>query len=80
LVLSDEDLVVLLLKAREMHFKVGFDIGIISYNESELKDLLNISVVSTDFKQIGEKAAELILQNKNKLIRNPCTIINRGSI
>lgn len=80
LILSDEDLVLLLLKAREAKFKIGIDIGIISYNESELKDLLNISVVSTDFKQIGQKAAELILEDKNCLIKNPCTIINRGSI
>ena len=57
LLLSDEDLIIILLKARKANFKIGVDIGIISY-----------------------KAAELILENKNALIKNSCTIINRGSI
>lgn len=80
IVLSDEDLVVLLIKARELNLKVGVDIGIISYNESELKDLLDITVVSTDFQLMGETAAELIKENRNEIIKNPFRIIKRGSI
>jgi len=80
LVLSDEDLVVLLLKARELNLKVGVDIGIISYNESELKELLDITVVSTDFQLMGETAAELIKENRNEIIKNSFKIIKRGSL
>ena len=80
IMLSDEDLLVLLLKIRNSNFKIGEDIGIISYNESELKDLLNITVVTTDFQKMGETTAELILNNKNELIKNPFKIIKRGSL
>lgn len=80
IVLSDEDLVILLLKLKGTDLKIGVDIGIISYNESELKDLLDITVISTDFKKMGETAADLILNNKNELIKNPFRIIKRGSL
>lgn len=45
--------------------------GIISYNETDLMDVLGISVISTDFKKMGITAAELILTNKNEIIKNP---------
>ncbi len=50
---------------------IGQDIGIISSNEMPLKSLLDITVVSTDFDQMGKTAAELILKGKNSIVKNP---------
>ncbi len=80
IVISDDDLVALIKRVRKSDLKIGKDIGIISFNESELKDLLDITVISTDFERMGELAAELILKNKNALIKNPFRIIRRGSL
>ena len=80
IVISDDDLVVLIKRIRKSNLKIGEDIGIISFNESELKDLLDITVISTDFEKMGETAAELILKNKNALIKNPFRIIKRKSL
>lgn len=44
------------------------NIGVISYNETQLKALLGITVISTDYKGIGETATNLTLSNKNALI------------
>ncbi|WP_185965281.1 hypothetical protein [Flavobacterium franklandianum] len=41
------------------------DVGVISYNETPLKALLGITVISTDFKGMGEAAAKIILDKKN---------------
>jgi len=80
IVIADDDLVALIKRVRKSNFKIGEDIGIISFNESELKDLLDITVISTDFEKMGESAAELIVNNKNALIKNPFRIIRRGSL
>ena len=61
----EDDLVNLINQIRENEFVIGKDIGVLSYNETPLKDLLGISVISTDFKIMGESAAQMIL-NKEK--------------
>ncbi len=45
-----------------------------------LKDLLRISVVSTDFKTMGETAAQMILNNKKGEVKNPFNFIDRESM
>lgn len=80
LVITDDHLAVLMKKLKKTSFKLGKDIGIISFNETELKDLLDITVISTDFEQMGQTAANLILKNEFKQVRNPFKIIKRGSL
>lgn len=80
IIISDEDLPTVIMKVRKSEFVLGKEVGIISFNESDLKDVLGISVISTDFEKMGETAAELILNNKNEIIRNPFYFIERGSI
>jgi len=80
IVLSDDDLVVLIKKIRKSNYIIGKDIGIIAFNETDLKDLLDITVISTDFEQMGKSAAELIINNGNELIKNPFYIIKRESL
>src|SRR5699024_12462021 len=66
IVISETDLVELSKKCKDNHFKIGTDIGIISYNETPLKEILleGITVISTDHKAMGRKTAELILDKK----------------
>ena len=45
-----------------------------------LKDLLGISVVSTDFKIMGETAAQMILNKGKGSIKNPFNFIDRKSM
>ena len=47
--IEESDLVNLVKQVREDEFKLGSEIGIISYNDTPLKELLGITVISTDF-------------------------------
>ena len=47
---------------------------------ANLKDLLGISVISTDFDVMGELAADMILNNKKGKIKNPFNFIDRQSM
>ncbi|HXH99459.1 MAG TPA: GntR family transcriptional regulator [Sphingobacteriaceae bacterium] len=61
----EDDLVYLLEKINSLNFKLGQDVGLISYNETPLKKLLlnGITTISTDFKMMGTMAAETVLTN-----------------
>ena len=80
LTIEEEDLVNLINLAKRNNLKLGKDIGVLSYNDTSLKNLLGISVVSTDFELMGEMLAELIQKNENKLIKNEFNFIDRGSV
>ncbi len=57
---SDRMLGNILEQCREKKLEPGKDVGILSYNETPMKKFIykGISVISTDFKQMGLKAAE----------------------
>jgi len=76
----EDDLVNLINQIRENEFEIGKDIGVLSYNETPLKDLLGISVVSTDFKIMGETAAKMILNKEKGSVKNPFKFIDRESM
>ena len=52
----------------------------ISYNETPLKELLGITVISTDFKAMGETAAYMVLKNKKEKVKNVFKYIERNSV
>jgi DNA-binding transcriptional regulator YhcF (GntR family) len=81
-VIEENDLVNLIKKSREQQLAVGKDIGIVSYNETPLKEILldGITTISTDHEQMGKTAAELINENKRAVIKNPFTLIKRKSL
>jgi DNA-binding transcriptional regulator YhcF (GntR family) len=79
-VTSETDLAKLIKKIRKTTLKIGKDIGIVSYNETALKDLLDITTVTTDFKEMGKNAAKLILQKKHVQVKNPFRMIRRTSL
>jgi DNA-binding transcriptional regulator YhcF (GntR family) len=82
LVVSDLDLVELLKICLKKRWKPGKDLGIISYDETALKEILagGISVISTDFKKMGETAADMIKKRIFRKIENPCSFIPRKSL
>ncbi len=70
----------LIHQIRENEFTIGKDIGVLSYNDTPLKDLLGISVISTDFKAMGETTAQMILSNEKGVVKNPFNFIDRESM
>ena len=78
-IITEEDLVNLVMQTRERHYKLGEDIGIISYNDTPLKALLGITVISTDFQKMGREAGNMILNNKLTTVKNDFNFINRFS-
>ncbi len=82
IVIEENDLVTLIKSCRTNKLKVGKDVGIVSYNETPLKEILldGITVISTDFYKMGETAAKLILENRKEKIKNPFILIERKSL
>jgi len=79
-VIRETDLVELVKKIRQTSFLLGREIGIISFNETPLKELLNMTVITTDFVAMGRTAATLLLENKQVKVNNPFYTIRRGSL
>ena len=79
-IIEESDLVNLVKQVRDKNYKLGEDIGIISYNDTALKELLGITVISTNFKTMGEGAARMILTNKRLEIKNEFNFIDRFSL
>jgi DNA-binding transcriptional regulator YhcF (GntR family) len=82
IVIEEHDLCGVIKKARDNRLEIGKDLGIISYNDSPLKEILldGITVMTTDHGQMGETAARLILENSKEKIKNPFVLIRRKSL
>jgi DNA-binding LacI/PurR family transcriptional regulator len=82
LVVSDHDLVELIKMSLDKGWKLGQDIGILSYDETPLKEILagGISVISTDFRKMGITAAEMIRKRLFMKIENPYIFLSRKSL
>lgn len=80
--LMEDDLVVLLEKIGNSDLKVGENIGIISYNETPWKRFIldGITTISTDFKEMGRMAAELVLNNQRTRSEVPFYLTLRESL
>ena len=78
--IEEMDLVNLVRQIRAKNLIMGRDIGVISYNDTPLKDLLDITVISTDFKVMGETAAYMVLKNKTEAVKNVFRYIERNSV
>ena len=80
LVVEETDLAELIKKTRQSNFILGKEIGIISFNETTLKELLEITVITTDFETMGRTAAALLLDKKQIKVKNPFYTIRRSSL
>lgn len=79
-ILKDDDLITLIKMIRNSKYKLGQDVGIISLNDTPLKDILEITVISMDFKQMGRTTAELIINRKNIQCKNRFNVYLRSSL
>ena len=77
----DNELIELVKVAKMKECKIGEDIGIISYNESPLNEIIldGLTVFSTDFKQMGELAAKIVAEKSLKKIRCNFRLIKRNT-
>ena len=82
MVVNDRDLVDLLKQAARQSFVPGIDFGIISYNDTPLKEILagGITTLSTDFKLMGKTMASLINKKTVETIENPWKLNIRNSL
>jgi DNA-binding transcriptional regulator YhcF (GntR family) len=80
--LMENDLVILIERILEQEYKVGEEVGVISYNETPLKKIIlnGITTISTDFQLMGEKTAELILNRSTDHIEIPFYLTLRASL
>ncbi len=80
--LMENDLVILIEKILSTKLKVGKHVGVISYNETPMKKIIlnGITTISTDFQMMGEKAAQLILENSKEHIEIPFRLTLRSSL
>jgi len=79
---SDRILGVFLEQCRNKNYEPGVDVGFLSYNETPMKKFIykGISVVSTDFKVLGTKAAEFISEDKSMQCYIPTSLTIRESL
>jgi len=80
--IKDNDLVYIIKEARKQNLIIGKQLGIISYNDIPLKEVIGdngISVISTNFKQMGAEMAKMVMEKKKDRITIPGKLIDRGS-
>lgn len=77
----DYELIELVRAAKMKGCKIGEDIGIISYNESPINEIVldGLTVLSTDFVQMGELAAKMIINKRFKKIKCDFNMIRRST-
>ena len=79
---SDRTLASFLDQCAEQSFEPGNEVGVISYNETPMKKYVKngITVISTDFQLMGQKAAEFVASNKHMKFEVPTKLKIRHSI
>ncbi|QTE24018.1 GntR family transcriptional regulator [Polaribacter cellanae] len=82
LILDDKNLIRIIKKIKENNLQLSKDIGLISFNDTILKEVVadGITTISTDFNLMGEKLAQMILNNEHSKIENPSALILRKSL
>jgi DNA-binding LacI/PurR family transcriptional regulator len=80
--LMEDDLVTLIKKILETNLEVGKQVGVISYNETPIKQIIlnGITTISADFQLMGQKAAEMVLQQSTEHFAVPFTLTLRNSL
>ncbi len=81
-VIEDNDLVDMVEIAQNRQWKIGKDLGIISYNDTAIKRIAagGITTLSTDFSDMGKMIMKMIISGKDSQLRSRGKIIERGSI
>lgn len=79
---NDRDLVRVIEKSKLQNLNLGSDFGIISYNETPLKKVVEngITTISTNFEAMGKILAQMILKGTKEQTENKCNLIIRNSL
>ncbi|MDI1254938.1 MAG: GntR family transcriptional regulator [Flavobacterium sp.] len=79
---NDRDLVRVIEKAKMQKLQLGTDFGIISYNETPLKKVVEngITTISTDFEAMGKIIAQMIRRGEKKQVENKSALLIRKSL
>lgn len=78
--IEESDLINLIKQVRKKKYTLGEEVGVISYNDTPLKELLEIAVITTNFKKMGVMAAKLILKKEKGKFKVPFNFIDRKSM
>lgn len=78
----DIELIEIIRIAKSKNLKIGDDIGIVSYNESPINEIIldGLTVLSTDFQEMGAHAAEMVKSGKLSKIWNKFDLIIRKTL
>ena len=65
-VIEDSHLIGLIKTAENLGFRLGKDLGILSYNDTPMKEIIRqgITVISTDFSEMGRKVGRFVLDRE----------------
>lgn len=79
---DDRNLIRIIKKIKEYQLTLGKTIGIISYNDTMLKEIVEggITTISTDFNKMGARLAQMIINKEHLQIENENTLILRKSL
>lgn len=82
LVFSDTDMIRFIKHSETSKWTPGKDIGLISYDDTPLKEILlgGVTVITTDFAQMGRRAGELISGKRIEKTANPASFIKRKTL
>lgn len=82
IILMEDNLVTVVKKLLQAKLIVGQQVGIISYNETPIKEIIlnGITTISADFKMMGETAAKMILEKSTQHVAVPFYLTLRDSL
>lgn len=82
LIIEENDLARLIKLIRTTTLKIAKDVGILSYNDTPLKEVLleGVSVVTTDFEQLGILASKMVLNQLEGVLKNDFKLILRNTL
>ncbi|MFK7750423.1 MAG: GntR family transcriptional regulator [Kordia sp.] len=80
--LDDKNLIRVIKKVKKAKLTIAEDIGIISYNDTLLKEIVEggITTISTNFNDMGKRLAQMILSNEFAQVENTNDLIIRNSL
>ncbi len=79
---DDRNLISIIKKIKELNWELSKDVGIISYNDTLLKEVVEggITTISTDFNEMGKRLARMLNNKEQAQIENPNHLIIRQSL
>ncbi len=82
IVFTEKDLVGVVKEAKKTGWELGKDIGLISYNDTSVKEIIadGVTVISTDFQSIGFEAGNFVKSRISTKTIIPTKVILRNSL